>query len=255
MTNAELIQQAQATEVTDTVIETAIACLDFTSLGDADTEDNVRTLCQQAVTPKGNVAAVCLWPEFVNFAKRTLVDDSVDIATVVNFPSGAESQEKVIAETKKAIFDGATEIDLVFPYQSYLAGDKETAIDMVRAVKAICGDILLKVIIESGALSDAHTVREISDACLVAGADFLKTSTGKVTVGATLEAAAEMLQALADFREQTGLVRGFKASGGVRTANDAAAYIGLANAIMGSGWLSKATFRIGASSLLQDLLA
>jgi deoxyribose-phosphate aldolase len=250
-----LIDQAKSVVVTKALVKTAIACLDYTSLGDNDTEDNVRTLCQQAMTPLGNVAAICVWPEFVNFAKRTLVDDRIDIATVINFPSGEQALTDAVADTKKAIFDGATEIDVVFPYKTYLAGDHDAAFHYIEKIKSVCGDdILLKVIIESGALKQTDIIAAVSQGCLAAGADFLKTSTGKIATGATLEAAVAMLTVIKNFQDTQQKTIGFKASGGVRTVQDAAAYIHLVDLIFGESWLSPKTFRIGASSLLVNLL-
>lgn len=236
------------------LIKLAISCLDYTSLGDNDTEDDVRTLCQRAITPLGNVAAICIEPQFVNFAKRTLADPSINIATVVNFPQGDQPLQAVIEDTKKALFDGANEIDMVLPYKKYMAGDKETALNYVMAIKQVCGDKCLKVIIESGELVDNNLIAEVSLACLNAGADFIKTSTGKVNIGATLEAASQMLTALTLYKNESARTVGFKASGGIRTTEQALDYIKLAQTLLGENNVSKKTFRIGASSLLQVLL-
>jgi deoxyribose-phosphate aldolase len=231
----------------------AIQCLDLTSLNDTDTEDDIRSLCQQAITPLGNVAAICLAPEFVDFAKRTLVDPSIEIATVANFPSGNDTPAQVLACVKTALFDGATEIDVVLPYQAYANGDTETAIALIADVKKLCGKITLKVILESGALTPAQIAGASKD-CLIAGADFLKTSTGKIAQGASLAAAKIMLTALKEYGATNARTVGFKASGGVRTPAEAADYIQLARKIMGEDWVSAKTFRLGASSLLKALL-
>lgn len=249
-----LIKQVQSTKINDAIKHTAISCLDLTSLNDTDTEDNIRTLCQKAITPMGNVAAICLYPQFVDFAKRELADKSINIATVANFPGGDQSPEQVLADIKNDLFNGANEIDIVLPYKQYLSGKQSAAIDLIKAAKDICGDTTLKVILETGALQDQTLIATASKACLQAGADFLKTSTGKIAVGATLESAATMLQAIREYQKTNQRTIGFKASGGVRTAQDAANYIVLANAIMGDNWVSANTFRIGASSLLNDLL-
>jgi deoxyribose-phosphate aldolase len=237
------------------LIKLAVTCLDYTSLGDNDTEDDVRTLCQQAITPLGNVAAICVWPQFVDFAKRELADPSINIATVVNFPQGDQPLAQVIEDTKKALFDGANEIDLVLPYKQYIAGEKEAALNYVTSIKEVCGDNLLKVIIESGELDNPTLIAEVSLACLNAGADFIKTSTGKTKYGASLEAATQMLSAISSFRcNNKQKTVGLKVSGGIRTLNQATDYIRLAQMVFGKDGISPHTFRIGASSLLQVLL-
>ena len=249
-----LIQDAKNAVATDALKKVAIQCLDYTSLNDTDTDDDVRTLCERAMTPMGNVAAICIFPDFVDFAKRTLVDPEIKIATVVNFPTGAEKIDRVLAVTRSVIFDGADEIDVVLPYSAYLAGEREACIDFLKAVKTACGDKVLKVILETGELADVKMIRQASDDAISAGADFLKTSTGKVKIGATLEAAEQMLNACRDHFEKTGKTVGFKASGGIRTKQDAVQYITLARSIMGENWVTPTTFRLGASSLLANLL-
>jgi deoxyribose-phosphate aldolase len=234
--------------------KSAITCLDYTSLNDTDTTDDIRTLCDRAITPLANVATVCVYPDFVNFAFRQLQNTGIKIATVVNFPSGAENLDNVLADTKKSIFDGADEIDVVWPYQAYLKGDHESGINLVRAVKKACGDKIVKVILETGELKDPQIIAAASNDALAAGADFLKTSTGKVAVGATLEAAEIMLKAIKNYQPKTKQTLGLKVSGGIRTEQDAAQYIQLAQSIMGESWVTPQTFRIGASSLLNNLL-
>lgn len=250
-----VIEQAQQATMTDAWKKLAISCLDLTCLNASDTEDDIRELCQRAVTPMGKVAAVCIAPEFVNFVKREAVGPSIKIATVANFPSGAESPIDVLENIKDALFDGANEIDLVLPYEKYLAGDTTSAISLVEKAKTLCGNKILKVILETGALSDPDIIAAASRDCLHAGANFLKTSTGKIATGATLEAAAVMLHAIKEYQQDTDRRVGFKASGGVRTADDAAHYITLAELIMGESWIGPKTFRLGASSLLDALLA
>ena len=232
----------------------AVSCLDYTSLNDTDTSDDIRTLCDRAITPLGNVAAVCVYLSFVDFAVRQLKDTGIKVATVVNFPSGTENMDEVLDDVKAALFDGADEIDVVWPYKSYLTGDRDNAIELVRAVKKACGNKIVKVILETGELKDPKIIAAASNDALIAGADFLKTSTGKVPVGATLEAAKIMLEAIKNYQSQTPTILGLKVSGGIRTANDAAQYIELARSIMGENWVTPQTFRIGASSLLNNLL-
>lgn len=231
-----------------------INCLDYTSLNDTDTEDTIRTLCDRAITPLGHVAAVCVYPDFVKLAHLQLQNTGIHIATVVNFPRGSENLDDILTDTKAALFEGADEIDVVLPYESYLNGDRENAIRVIYAVKKTCGDKIVKVILETGELNTAEMIRGASTDALSAGADFLKTSTGKVAVGATPEAAIVMLKAIKKYQPKTEKTLGLKISGGIRTEQDAAQYIELARSIMGENWVSPHTFRIGASSLLANLL-
>ncbi len=249
----DLITEAKHAVVNDTDKKLAVHCLDYTSLNETDTDDDIRTLCQHAITPLGNVAAICVYPQFVDFAKRKLTDPRIKIATVANFPAGNFALDAIINDVKASLFDGANEIDLVFPYRDYLAGNKTAALTLVKMVKHVCGDATLKVIIETGAL-DINTIAAISQDCLIAGADFLKTSTGKLPIGATLEAAAIILQTIKTFQLQHKITKGFKAAGGIRTTKEAIAYIKLAKLIIGKTWPTPENFRIGASSLLNDLL-
>ncbi|HSW70261.1 MAG TPA: deoxyribose-phosphate aldolase [Gammaproteobacteria bacterium] len=220
--------------------------IDLTSLNDTDNTETIAALCEQAVTPNGQAAAVCVYPQFISEAKKILAGSSVRIATVVNFPQGNDVLENVLAAIRQAISDGADEIDVVFPYQDYLHGEKQKACDFIRACKAACGEkILLKVIIETGALADSLVIAEVSYDVCHAGADFLKTSTGKISVGATPEAARTLLTVIKKIPRTIG----FKVSGGVRTVEQARQYIQLAEEIMGPGWVTPAHFRIGASQL------
>jgi deoxyribose-phosphate aldolase len=230
----------------------SINSLDLTSLNDNDTPDAIRELCQLAKTPLGHVAAVCVFPSFVRLAKDLLKDTDIQVATVVNFPTGNEALDEVVEQTKLALFDGADEIDVVFPYQYYLQGDKEYAINLIRAVKETCGNKLLKVILESGTFSSLETLCTASEDAIKAGADFLKTSTGKILQGATPEAVDVMLRVIKTL--QAKQVVGIKISGGVRTTEDAENYIHQVEKIMGNDWISQRTFRIGASGLLNHLL-
>jgi deoxyribose-phosphate aldolase len=224
--------------------------VDLTSLNDTDTAETISALCQKATMANHHVAAVCVFPAFVKTAKEALADQSVRIATVANFPQGTDTLDSVLALIRRIIVDGADEVDVVFPYRDYLKGEKEKAYDFIRACKAACGDnVLLKVILETGALQDASVIEEVSYNVCHAGADFLKTSTGKIAVGATPEAARAMLTVIKKIPRAIG----FKVSGGVRTIEQAEEYIKLAEDIMGSGWVSPAHFRIGASQLVDVL--
>lgn len=227
----------------------ALPLLDLTDLSEGCTAEAVRRLCERA--QRHAVAAVCVWPRFVAPAARALAGSGVRIATVVNFPEGGEDVAGTVAETRGALDDAADEIDLVLPYRALLSGDAETAHAMVAAVREACRDRALKVILETGMLPDAATIARASRLALDGGADFLKTSTGKTPVPATPEAAEAMLSAI---REGNGpRPVGLKVSGGLRRVEDAARYLALADRIMGPDWAGPATFRIGASSLLDDL--
>ncbi len=234
------------------VASRALALLDLTNLKDDCTPNQIVTLCERAQSPFGPTAAICIWPRFVMQARTLLGPDSpIRIATVVNFPSGEMKTEDVLAETRDAVADGADEIDLVIPYRALAKGDEKAVTDMVTAVKAACGPAILKTILETGELKDIALIRRASDLSIAAGADFIKTSTGKVGVNATLEAADIMLQAIRDSRKKVG----FKPAGGISTVADAGHYLRLADTIMGDDWVIPSTFRFGASGLLDDIIA
>ncbi|GAJ94369.1 deoxyribose-phosphate aldolase [Agrobacterium sp. SHOUNA12C] len=230
----------------------ALSLLDLTNLKDDCTPAQIETLCARAQSPYGNTAAVCIWPRFVAQARGILgTDHAVKIATVVNFPAGDMEVADVAAEAREAIADGADEIDLVIPYQALLAGNEQAVTDMVAAVKAECtGPVIMKTILETGELKDVALIQRASELAIEAGSDFIKTSTGKVTVNATLEAADIMLRAIRD----SGRKVGFKPAGGIGSVADAALYLSLAETIMAPDWAMPSTFRFGASSLLDDIL-
>ena len=227
----------------------ALPLLDLTDLSEACTAEAVRLLCDRA--KRHAVAAVCVWPRFVTQAAQSLAGSGVRIATVVNFPEGGEEVGRTVGETRATLLDGADEIDLVLPYRALLRGDADTPRAMVAAVREACGDTLLKVILETGMLPDAETVARASRLALDAGADFLKTSTGKTPVSATPEAAGAMLSVIRQWDGARPI--GLKVSGGLRRIEDAARYLALADGIMGPDWAMPKTFRIGASALLDDL--
>lgn len=231
----------------------ALSLMDLTTLNDDDTEASVSALCRKAAGPAGKVAAVCVYPRFVSVAKRTLREmgaTDVRIATVTNFPHGNPDVAAAVEETRAAVAFGADEVDVVFPYRALMAGNAELGARLVSACKQACGrDVLLKVIIESGELKSPALIRQASLIAIDAGADFIKTSTGKVAVNATLEAAEIMLQAILD----SGRDCGFKAAGGVRSAEEAASYLALSARLMGDAWIDARHFRFGASSLLASL--
>ncbi|MDI5933726.1 deoxyribose-phosphate aldolase [Halomonas kalidii] len=232
----------------------ALALMDLTSLNDDDSDATIRALCARAVTPAGHPAAVCVYPAFIATAREALAEQGlagkVKIATVTNFPHGDADIVRAAAETRAAIAAGADEVDVVFPYRALVAGDEAVGQELVAACKRECGDAVLKVILETGELEDPALIRRAGELAIAGGADFLKTSTGKVKVNATLEAAELLLTVIRD----SGRDIGFKAAGGVRTAEDARAYLALAEHLMGAAWPTPAHFRFGASGLLGSLL-
>lgn len=230
----------------------ALRCLDLTDLTDTCTDQAIDALCTKAVDPRGPVAAVCVWPQFVKRAQDNLKGSSVRIATVVNFPSGGEDVGRVTDDVQEALSDGANEIDLVLPYEALRRGDLAIASEMVEAVREMTDQgRLLKVILETGELKDPALIETASRLAIEGGADFIKTSTGKTPVSATPEAAEIMLNAI----KASGRPVGLKPSGGIRTLADAKAYLDLADRIMGPGWATPQTFRIGASSVYDALIA
>ncbi|WP_440409569.1 deoxyribose-phosphate aldolase [Neorhizobium petrolearium] len=229
----------------------ALSLLDLTNLRDDCDNAAIEKLCLRAETPYGHTAAICIWPRFVAHARAILgPGHAVRIATVVNFPSGDLAVAAVVEETKKAIEDGADEIDMVIPYRKLLAGDEAAVTEMVEAVRDACPNACLKVILETGELKDSGFIRRASELAIAAGADFIKTSTGKVAVNATLEAADIMLRAIRDSKKRVG----FKPAGGIGSVADADLYLRLAETIMGANWIMPSTFRFGASGLLDDIL-
>ncbi len=232
----------------------ALSLMDLTSLNDDDTDGIIQNLCASANTPYGQTAAVCVYPAFIQTAKKNLAEQNiahVKVATVTNFPHGTDDVTLAARETQQAIADGADEVDVVFPYKSLINGDGAIGSVLVAACKTVCGDKTLKVIIESGELKTPELVKKASEIAIDSGADFIKTSTGKVPVNATLEAAEIMLNVIKD----SGKAIGFKAAGGVRSTEDAKAYLQLAEKIMGEDWICADNFRFGASGLLGSLLA
>jgi deoxyribose-phosphate aldolase len=232
--------------------ERAIRLLDLTRLNEDDDVEAVAALCNRAATAPGPPAAVCIWPRFVTLARGLLEHSGVRVAAVANFPAGGDDIAAAVEETEDIVNNGADEVDLVMPYTRWLGGDVAVARDMIASCKAACGDhVLLKVILETGRLGSAEKIYDASSDAIAAGADFIKTSTGKVEVSATPEAAEIMLAAIRD----SGKDVGFKAAGGIRDTTSAGVYLALADRIMGQGWADPRHFRFGASGLLDDLLA
>ena len=234
----------------------ALQLMDLTTLNDDDTDAKVISLCHDAKTAVGNTAAICIYPRFIPIAKKTLREQGtpeVRIATVTNFPHGNDDIDIAVAETKAAVAYGADEVDVVFPYRALIAGDEKVGFELVKQCKAACSEgVLLKVIIETGELKEEALIKKASQICIEAGADFIKTSTGKVPVNATPEYARMMLEVIRDMGVAETV--GFKPAGGVRTAEDAAAYLAMADYILGDNWVDARHYRFGASSLLTSLL-
>ena len=233
------------------VARRAIGLLDLTNLNDVCTQADIDDLARRAATPYGNAAALCIWSQWVKHAKSS-VAPGIRIATVANFPSGDGGAKRAALETAKALEDGADEVDIVLPYRAILQGAPQKASEVVAACrKAVPANRILKVIIEAGELKTRGHILLASNIALDGGADFIKTSTGKVAVNATLENAEIMLGAI----RRGGFAAGFKAAGGIKTTQDAGDYLALADAMMGPDWVSPRTFRFGASGVLSDLLA
>jgi deoxyribose-phosphate aldolase len=232
-----------------------LGVLDLTTLNDGDDGQVIRALAANAATPAGHVAALCTWPRLIGDALASLAGTGVPVAAVANFPAGAADVQAAAAESARAVAAGAAEVDVVFPWRTFLAGDRDTPQALVRACREACGPAArLKVILETGQLATPERIREAADIAIAGGAHFLKTSTGKTQPGATLMAAQIMLDAIGNAREGGARV-GLKASGGIRTMADATAYLALYEQHFGAGSAGPTVFRIGASQLVHELLA
>ena len=225
-----------------------VALIDATNLADDCTDDDVVELCRSATGAWGSVAGVCVFARFVALARAELgADSEVRLVTVTNFPSGDDTLDDVVAATRRALDDGADEIDVVLPYHSFLAGDTQRPAALLDAARdAVDEARTLKVIIESGEMADRAQIDAAARFSVDHGADFVKTSTGKTALSATPEAVETILGVLSTAERPVGV----KAAGGVRSLEDAAAYLAMADRIMGDGWASAETFRFGSSSLL-----
>ncbi len=242
-------------------LDTSIAMIDLTTLEGADTPGKVRAMCAKALRPDPGdpavppVAAVCVYPDLVATARAALAGSTVAIASVATaFPSGRASLAVKLADVRDAVNNGADEVDMVIDRGAFLAGHYGQVYEEVRAVREACGTAHLKVILETGELATLDNVARASWLAMLAGADFIKTSTGKVSPASTPPVALVMLGAVRDYSHATGRRVGVKVAGGIRTAKDAIRYLVLVRETAGPQWLSPALFRIGASSLLNDLL-
>lgn len=230
---------------------TALQCLDLTSLNDGDSAEDIAALCARAVgTPvRGSVAAVCVWPRFAAQARAAL-PDNIRVAAVANFPDGSLDLPRTLAEIDEIVQAGAQEVDVVLPYRALLKGQSAEVAEFLGEVRHATRPLTLKVIIESGELGSAERIAEATRLALMAGADFVKTSTGKTKVSATPQAARTMLQEIA----ASGLgAAGFKASGGIRSVAEARQYLQLAAEALGPEALNPRRLRFGASGLLTDI--
>lgn len=234
-----------------TSAQLALSCLDLTSLNAHDTEADIDTLCARAHGPFGPVAAVCVWPHLAAFARAHL-PAHIAVAAVANFPDGSADVQRAVRDTGAIVQSGAQEVDVVLPYQALMAGDVHAVVYVLDAVRKACPGLRLKVILETGALRTGALITHAARLSLDAGADFLKTSTGKTPVSATPAAARSMLAAIAADPQAAQRV-GFKPSGGIRTVADAAIYMALCREWLGPQALQPARFRIGASSVLNDI--
>jgi deoxyribose-phosphate aldolase len=242
-------------------LDLAISMVDLTTLEGADTPGKVRNLARKAMLPDPDypdtphTAAICVYPDMVPTAVAELKGSGVKVASVASaFPSGRSSLEVKLADTKIAVDAGADEIDMVIDRGAFLAGDYGTVFEQILAIKEACGNARLKVILETGELATYDNVRRASWLALLAGADFIKTSTGKISPAATLPVVHVMLQAVKDWKAQTGEQRAVKPAGGIRTAKDAIRYLVAVNEVAGPDWLDPYYFRFGASSVLNDLI-
>jgi len=242
-------------------LDLAIRMIDLTTLEGKDTPGKIRAMCAKAIHPQPgdpsipSVAAVCLYPALIEEAKDALRGSSVKVASVATgFPSGQTFRDIKVAEVKAAVAAGADEVDMVIDRGAFLAGDYATVFDEVVEVRDACGDAHLKVILETGELGTFDQVRRASILAMAAGADFIKTSTGKVQPAATLPVTLVMLEAIRDFEKATGRAVGMKPAGGIRTAKEAVQYLVVLYETLGPRWMTPDRFRFGASTLLNDVL-
>lgn len=240
--------------------KTLFSCIDNTVLGGDDTAERIEKLCSNSLQMKNeaagisHVAAVCVYPVFVKQAKTILKDSDIKVASVAGaFPAGQSPIEVKISEVRYALEQGADEIDMVISRGSFLEGNFNKVQDEVAQIKQACGEKTLKVILETGELKTAENIYKASMLAIEGGADFIKTSTGKISVGATLEAAESMLKSIRDYREKTQKWVGFKAAGGISTPEEALQYYKLAQNVLGEKEINNQKFRIGASRLTDKL--
>jgi deoxyribose-phosphate aldolase len=239
----------------------ALNMIDLTTLEGKDTPGKVKQMCYKAMhlhdvqQDLPTVAAVCVYPSMVKIAKNEVKNSNVKVASVSTaFPSGQAPMEVKLRDTKFAVSEGADEIDMVISRGKFLMGEYNFVFDEIAAIKEACGKARLKVILETGELATLDNVRRASDIAIMAGADFIKTSTGKIQPAATMQVTYTMLMAIKDHYDRTGVMIGMKPAGGISTAKQALHYLVMVNETLGSKWLTNEWFRFGASSLANDLL-
>ena len=242
-------------------LDLALRMMDLTTLEGSDSAGKVRQLCNKAMHPYTelpnipSVAAVCVYPNRVKLAKEILKDSEINVASVATaFPSGMSSLEIKLDDVRYAVEEGADEIDMVISRGAFLSGDYALVYDEIAQIKEACAHAHLKVILETGELGSLEHVRMASDLAMEAGADFIKTSTGKIQPAATMPVVLVMLQAIRDFHHKTGKTIGMKPAGGIRTTKQAIQYLVMVKEILGERWLTPDLFRFGASSLANDVL-
>lgn len=242
-------------------LDLALRMMDLTTLEGSDSTGKVRQLCNKAMHPYTelpnipSVAAVCVYPNRVKLAKEILKDSEINVASVATaFPSGMSSLEIKLEDVRYAVEEGADEIDMVISRGAFLSGDYALVYDEIAQIKEACAHAHLKVILETGELGSLEHVRMASDLAMEAGADFIKTSTGKIQPAATMPVVLVMLQAIRDFHHKTGKTIGMKPAGGIRTTKQAIQYLVMVKEILGERWLTPNLFRFGASSLANDVL-
>jgi len=239
----------------------AISMIDLTTLEGKDTRGKVQQLCYKAMHPNDlysdipKVAAVCVYSSFVGIAKKALEGSGVNVASVATaFPSGQAALEVKLNDVKTAVNQGADEVDMVISRGEFLSGNYQYVFDEIATIKKACGKAHLKVILETGELETLDNVRKASEIAIYAGADFIKTSTGKVQPAATMQVTYVMLDAIKDYYLKTGKMIGMKPAGGISNAKLALQYLVMLNEVLGEKWMNNKYFRFGASSLLNDLL-
>ena len=242
-------------------LKLALSMIDLTTLEGKDTPGKVQQLCYKALHLHEKleniptVAAICVYPTYVKIAKKALGNSDIQVASVATaFPSGQSSRNTKIMDTEFAVDQGADEIDMVISRGEFLAGEYNFVFDEVAAVKEACGAAHLKVILETGELETLDNVRKASEIAMYAGADFIKTSTGKIQPAATMPVTYVMLDAIKDFYTKTGKIIGMKPAGGISTSKIALQYLVMLNEVLGEQWMNKTYFRFGASSLANDIL-
>lgn len=255
-----ILEKHMAENMRSEVYKQCLNLIDLTSLNSTDTDEQIFNMVQkvnkfeESYPDIPNVGAICVYPNFVSTVKENLTEDIGIAAVAAGFPASQTFIEVKIAETSMAVMEGATEIDVVISIGKFLSGDYETVREELTEIKSACRDAHLKVIIETGALETASNIKKASILSMSAGADFIKTSTGKIPVAATPFATYIMCQAIKEWYEQTGEKIGYKPAGGIVTTEDAVKHYTLVKEILGEEWLNNKMFRLGASRLANNLL-